>query len=39
MDIKEISKDKRVLVLEGYCKQTLPFFFFFSEVGCELTVL
>ena len=39
MDIKEVCKGKRVLVLEGYCKQTLPFLRGFRELGCEVTVL
>lgn len=32
-------KGKRVLVLEGYCKQCLPFVRGFREEGCEVTVL
>lgn len=39
MDIKELAKGKRVLVLEGYCKQTLPYLRGFRELGCEVTVL
>lgn len=39
MNIKEICKGKRVLVLEGYCKQTLPYLRGFRELGCEVTVL
>jgi len=30
---------KHVLVLEGYCKQTLPFLRGFKEQGCEVSVL
>ena len=30
---------KHVLILEGYCKQTLPFIRGFKELGCEVTVL
>lgn len=30
---------KRVLVLEGYCKQVLPFLRGFKELGCEVSVL
>ena len=30
---------KHVLVLEGYCKQVLPFLRGFKEQGCEVTVL
>lgn len=39
MDIKEIAKGKHVLVLEGYCKQCLPFIRGFKELGCEVSVL
>lgn len=39
MDVKEIVKGKKVLVLEGYCKQCLPFIRGFKEYGCEVTVL
>lgn len=38
-DLKVIAKGKRVLVLEGYCKQVLPFIRGFKEQGCEVTVL
>lgn len=30
---------KKVLVLEGYCKQCLPFIRGFRDLGCEVTVL
>ncbi len=30
---------KKVLVLEGYCKQCLPFLRGFKELGCEVSVL
>ena len=30
---------KHILVLEGYCKQVLPFLRGFKEQGCEVTVL
>ena len=30
---------KHVLVLEGYCKQVLPFLRGFKELGCEVSVL
>lgn len=30
---------KHILVLEGYCKQVLPFLRGFKELGCEVTVL
>lgn len=30
---------KHILVLEGYCKQSLPFIRGFKEQGCEVTVL
>lgn len=39
MDVKAIAKGKHVLVLEGYCKQTLPFLRGFKELGCEVSVL
>ena len=39
MGVVEIAKGKRVLVLEGYCKQTLPFLRGFRDLGCEVTVL
>ena len=39
MDIKEIAKGKHVLVLEGYCKQCLPFIRGFKKLGCEVSVL
>ena len=39
MELKELCKGKRVLVLEGYCKQTLPYLRGFRELGCDVTVL
>lgn len=39
MDIKTIVKGKHILVLEGYCKQCLPFIRGFKEFGCEVSVL
>lgn len=39
MDIKSIVKGKHILVLEGYCKQCLPFIRGFKELGCEVSVL
>lgn len=32
-------KGKKILILEGYCKQCLPFIRGFRELGCEVTVL
>ena len=32
-------KGKHILVLEGYCKQSLPFIRGFKKLGCEVTVL
>lgn len=32
-------KGKHILVLEGYCKQCLPFIRGFKDLGCEVTVL
>lgn len=37
--MKHKFEGKRVLVLEGYCKQCLPFVRGFREEGCEVTVL
>ena len=39
MDIKTIVKGKHILVLEGYCKQCLPFIRGFKQLGCEVSVL
>ena len=39
MDIKEIAKGKHILVLEGYCKQCLPFIRGFKKLGCKVSVL
>ncbi len=32
-------KGKKILILEGYCKQCLPFIRGFKDLGCEVTVL
>lgn len=32
-------KGKKVLILEGYCKQCLPFIRGFKKLGCEVTIL
>lgn len=37
--LNTIAQDKRVLVLEGYCKQCLPFIRSFRDLGCEVTLL
>lgn len=34
-----IFKDKKILILEGYCKQCLPFIRGFKNYGCHVTVL
>ena len=39
MDLKSIVKGKHILVLEGYCKQCLPFIRGFKELCCEVSVL
>ena len=39
MTVFDIAKGKRVLILEGYCKQCLPFIRGFKELGCEVSVL
>lgn len=39
MNFDKPFSGKHVLVLEGYCKQVLPFLRSFKELGCEVTVL
>lgn len=39
MDLKSLCKGKRILVLEGYCKQCLPFIRGFKNLGCHVSVL
>ena len=39
MDIKDIAKGKHILILEGYCKQCLPFIRGFKKLGCEVSIL
>lgn len=39
MSLLDIAKGKHVLILEGYCKQCLPFIRGFKKLGCEVTVL
>ena len=39
MNSYDVIKGKHVLILEGYCKQCLPFIRGFKEQGCEVTVL
>lgn len=39
IEFKEFCKGKRVLVLEGYCKQCLPFIRGFKNWGCHVSVL
>lgn len=39
MELRELCKGKRVLVLEGYCKQCLPFIRGFKDLGCHVSVL
>lgn len=39
MKKKTTFKDKHILILEGYCKQVLPFIRGFKELGCEVSVL
>lgn len=34
-----MKRPKHVLILEGYCKQCLPFIRAFKELGCEVSVL
>lgn len=37
--LKKIAKGKHVLILEGYCKQCLPFIRGFKKIGCKVTIL
>lgn len=39
MNQEQKFKGTRVLILEGYCKQCLPFIRGFRDLGCEVTVL
>lgn len=39
IDPKKQFKAKHILVLEGYCKQCLPFIRSFKELECEVSVL
>lgn len=39
MELKDLYKGKHILILEGYCKQCLPFIRGFRDLGCEVTVL
>jgi len=39
MSTNQRFKGKKVLILEGYCKQCLPFIRGFRGLGCEVTVL
>lgn len=34
-----LFKDKRILLLEGYCRQSLPFMKAYKDLGCEVSVL
>ena len=34
-----MNRPEHVLILEGYCKQSLPFIRAFKELGCEVSVL
>lgn len=36
---KRIGEGKHILILEGYCKQVLPFIRGFKECGCEVSIL
>lgn len=37
--MKDFFTKKHILILEGYCKQCLPFIRGFKELGCKVTVL
>lgn len=39
MNIRDFAKDKHILILEGYCKQCLPFIRGFKELGCKVSIL
>ena len=39
MKQKTIFTGKHILILEGYCKQCLPFIRGFKELGCEVSIL
>lgn len=39
MNLFEEVKGKRILLLDGYCKQCLPFIRSFKRFGCEVTIL
>lgn len=39
MELKELAKGKRILMLDGFCKQCLPFLRGFRELGCEVTIV
>ena len=39
IDFESLVKAKHVLVLEGYCKQSLPFIRGFKKLGCRVSVL
>ena len=39
MELKDLCKGKRILLLDGFCKQCLPFIRGFRELGCEVTIV
>lgn len=39
MDIHTIAKGKRILILEGYARQCLPYIREFKKLGCEVSLL
>ncbi|MBD5420933.1 MAG: ATP-grasp domain-containing protein [Bacteroides sp.] len=39
MELIELCRGKRILVLDGFCKQCLPFLRGFRELGCEVTIV
>lgn len=39
MDLYEIAKGKRILLFDGFVKQSLPYMRSFKKFGCEITVV
>ena len=39
MSLESIAVGKRILLLDGFCKQCLPFLRGFKELGCEVTIV
>lgn len=39
IELRNLCKDKRIVVLDGFSKQCLPFIREFRELGCEVTIV